>query len=193
MAIPMRKVGPAVKSLTEFSSVLDKAFELAATHPELLPGFGPEKGNPVTLSPRIPLAADMATKMVANATNAAENWLKGVMAPRKSAVGEAKAANAKYKTRMTESIADDRWVKGINAIDENQMYAIIQAGGSGVFSSGIQRRQAKIQAKLEKMRPLMLALAGTLDAMPTATDQQREAKMIAARRGMIEVGKRLRG
>jgi len=190
--MPKRKTGPPVKGLAAFSATLDKAFELAEKHPELLPGHGPEEGNPITLAPRIPEAGDMADKMVANASSAGNRWLENTLRPRKDPIAGMKKAKDKYKTRMQESLTEDRWAKGVDQIDEAEMYAIISSGGAGAFTSGIERRKGKITRRLEKMRPLLLALANTLDAMQTNTDQQREQKMVAARRGMIEIGKKMR-
>jgi len=192
MVIAKRKVGPVVKGLAEFSKVLDKALDVAVKNPEALPGHGESVGNPITLAPRIPEAATMADKMVQNAQANAQRWLDNVLKPRKDPITGAKNANAKYKARVTEALQEDRWLKGINSIDENEMYETVRALGATHFSTGIAARKGKITKKLEKMRPLVLALTNTLDAMDTATDQQREAKMIAARRGMIEVGKKLR-
>lgn len=192
MAIPKRKTLPTVKGIAAAMAVLEKALEVAEKNPEALPGYGEEIGNPITLAPRIPEAADMATKMVANATAAGSRWLENTMKPRKDPIEGMKKAKDKYKNRMQESLTDDRWAKGVNAIDENEMYATIQARGAGAFTSGIEARKGKIQKKLEKMRPLQLALTATLDAMPTGTDAQREQKMLVARRGMIEIGKKLR-
>ena len=192
MVMPKRKTGPAVKGLAAFSETLAKAFKLAEEHPEMLPGHGPEQGNPITLAPRIPEASEMADKMVANATAAGNRWLENTLRPRKDPIAGMKKAKDKYKTRMQESLTEDRWAKGVENIDENEMYEIIQSAGAGAFTSGIERRKGKITRRLEKMRPLLLALSNTLDAMPTNTDQQREQKMVAARRGMIEIGKKMR-
>jgi hypothetical protein len=144
------------------------------------------------LAPRIPEAATMVDKLIGNASNAGERWLANTLRPKKEPLAEAKKANQKYKTALQASIAEDSWLKGINATDEASMYATIQALGSGAFTQGIAARRGKISAKFEKMRPLMVALAGTLDAMPTDTDAQREAKMIAAKRGMQALGKQLK-
>lgn len=192
MAIPKRKTLPTVKGVSAAMAVLDKALEVAEKNPEALPGFGEEMGNPITLAPRIPEAAEMADKMVANASNAGQRWLDNTLRPRKDPIAGMKKAGGKYKKRVEEALADDRWMKGVNQIDENEMYETIRQVGAGAFTNGINARKGKITRKLEKMRPLMVALTATLDAMPTDTDQQREQKMIVARRGMIEIGKKMK-
>jgi hypothetical protein len=184
---------PVITSLDAFEKGLAAALEVAVTKPESLPGYGASQGNPVNLAPRIPEADAMAAKLVANATNAAENWLAGVQSPRKDPIAAMKASGQKYKNRMAEVLSGDLWMKGVNQIDETEMYNTIKALGSGVFSTGITARKGKITGVFAKLRPLFLALTSQLDGMPTDTDAQREAKMIAARRGMIAIGKKLKG
>lgn len=78
-------------------------------------------------------------------------------------------------------------------VDVDAMYNTIENVGGGGYTGGIEARKAKIIGKIEKLRPQVLALAETIDKMPQDTDAQREARMIAARRGMIQVGAKLRG
>jgi len=185
--VPLPPVTP-INSMTEFATALGKGFALALSNPEAVPGMHQSQGNPVPLAPRIPEASVMVDKLVGNATNAGERWLANVQRPKKEPLKEALKANTKYKNAMQASIAGDHWAKGIQATDEAQMYATIAALGSGAFTQGIVARKGKIQAKFDKMRPLMVTLANQLDAMPTDTDAQREAKMIAAKRGMQALG-----
>jgi len=186
-------VHPVVQSLADFERTLSVALEVAEKNPTALPGYGPSEGNPVSLSPRIPEADVMATKLVDNATNAGERWLANVQAPRKDPIAAMKASVTKYKNRIAESLAQGLWERGVGNINEAEMYNTIKALGAGVFTTGLAARKGKITAVFGKLRPLFVALAGTLDAMPTDTDAQREAKLIAARRGMIAVGKKMKG
>jgi len=186
-------VHPVVSSLDQFSTALATALEMAEKNPTALPGYGPSEGNPVNLSPRIPEAADMAAKLVGNATNAGERWLANVQSPRKDPIAAMKASATKYKNRMAEALSQGLWERGVANINEAEMYATIKALGAGVFTTGLAARTGKITAVFAKLRPMLVALAGTLDAMPTDTDAQREAKLLAARRGMIAIGKKMKG
>jgi len=182
-----------IADLAEFEAGLSAAFAAAVADPENAPGAKSRAGNPVNLAPRIPEASTMSAKLVGNAQANAANWLANVLAPRKSPVAEMKKSSAKYKTRMQESLAAGDWDRGVANIDEGEMYATINALGSAVFTQGLAAREPKITRVFGKMRPLLLALTAQLDAMPTDTDGQREAKMIAAKRGMQALGKQLRG
>lgn len=183
----------AVDSLSAFEGGLDKALDVAVNDPDSLEGMHERQGNPVTLGPRIPEAADMAKDMVQKAAAAGEKWLEKVMHPKKDPITAAKAAKGKYKNAVETALREDRYGKGLDNINEDEMYETIQAGGSAPFTSGVQRRQKKVERVMGELRPLQVALCAELDKMPIDTPEQREAKMIAAKRGMEKIGQKRRG
>jgi hypothetical protein len=180
---------PAVNTLADFHRKLDAALVIAATNPESLPGFGTSEGNPVTLAARIPTAAEMTARMVTNSQASGEHWLARTMQPRKEPLKEAAKANAKFKASVQKAVAEDRFLKGIQNADEAAMYETIKAGGSGAFTQGIAKRQGKITKAYDTLRPKLLAHVGVLDAMPTDTEQQRDAKVLANVQGMRKLRK----
>lgn len=182
-----------LECLAAFEKTLNKALDVAATDPDSLEGMHEREGNPITLGPRIPESDEMAEKMVTNAAAAGERWLANVTRPKKDPISAAKAAKGKWKQKMQEAIANDSFAKGLDLVDEDEMYETIRAGGSAPFSSGINRRAAKVKRVMGELRPHFVALAETLDKMPIDTPEQREAKMIAAKRGMEAIGKKRRG
>lgn len=193
MPKPKPKPPAAVDSLSAFEGGLDKALETAVNDPDSIEGMHAREGNPVTLGPRIPEAADMAKDMVTKAAAAGEKWLARVQHPKKDPITAAKAAAGKWKNKMQEAIANGSFEKGLDLIDEDEMYATIKAGGAAPFTSGVNRRAAKVERVMGELRPMMIALAEELDKMPIDTPEQREAKMIAAKRGMEAIGKKRRG
>lgn len=182
-----------VVTLDNLSSELGKAFDQAERDPDSLEGATETMGNPITLGPRVPEADAMAEKLVTNAEAAAERWLANVQKPKRNPVEAAKAANTKYKNKLQEALREDRYLKGLDKVDVDEMMQVIVARGSAAYSSGIRARAAKVTRVFAELRPLVVALTAKLDAMPTDTSEQREAKMIAAKRGMEEIGKRRRG
>jgi len=195
MAVPKRKQ-PAgrIESLGEFEASLDRALDQAETNPESLAGYAPTTdGNPINLGPRVPEADQWAEKMVTNAANAGSRWLAGVKAPRKNPIEAAKAAQNKWANKVREAIEQGRFAAGLDNVDLDEMYAIIEAGGETPYTSGVRRREGKVRRVVSELRNQVLALAQELDKMPTDTAEQREAKMIAAKRGMEAIGRRRRG
>jgi len=149
--------------------------------------------NPVTVGARVKSADAWADKMVANAVAAGPAWRQGVLNPRKNPIEAAIAANGKRKARLAEAERDESWLHAMQRVDVDEMYRTIEEIGESAYTQGIAARKGKIRAKIEKLQPLVEGLAKTIDNMPQDTDQQREARMLAARRGMIQIGKRLKG
>jgi len=149
--------------------------------------------NPVTPGPRVKSAEAWAKKMVTNAVAAGPAWRAGVLSPRKNPIEAAIAANGKRKERLAEAEREERWLHSMQRVDVDEMYRTIEEIGEAAYTQGIAARKGKIVNKISKLQPLVEALAKTIDAMPQDTSQQREARMIAAKRGMEEIGKKLRG
>lgn len=193
MAKPKPNPPAAVDSLSDFEKSLAGKLDQAVKDPNSLEGMHEREGNPVTLGPRIPEAADMAADMVAKAAASGDKWLQKTLHPKKDPITAAKAAKGKWKNKMEEAIRDDKFAKGLDMIDEDEMYKTIADGGTSPFTSGVQRRAAKVERVMGELRPLQVALCEELDKMPIDTEEQREAKMIAAKRGMQAIGKKRRG
>jgi hypothetical protein len=149
--------------------------------------------NPVTVAPRVKSAQDWASKQIANTKAGSSNWLKGVLSPKRNPIEAAIAANAKRKQKLAEAETQERWLKSMKTVDVNQMYATIEKGGASAFETGISKREGKITAAIVQLQPMVQALAESLDKMPQDTPEQREAKMIAAKRGMEQIGRARRG
>ena len=152
-----------------------------------------EGGNPITLGPRVVDPTAWAEDQVAAAKAKGQKWLDRSKRPKKVPSEAALAAKDKYKNRLQESLDGDYWSKAMALVDEDLRMQIIEAVGATGFSTGVEKHKPKVVAKVKKLQPLVLALAQELDAMPTATDSDREAKMLAARRGMIAIGKAMKG
>lgn len=150
-------------------------------------------GNPVTLGPLVPSVDDWVDDMTNGAIAKADKWLKRTLAPSVDPKAATLKAAGKFKTNMQTALNEGRFEKGVAAYDESARTAVIQEGGTAAFTSGVQRKKAKAKAKIAKLQPKVAALKSTLSGMPQDTDAQREAKMIAAKRGMQQIGKDMRG
>ncbi len=149
--------------------------------------------NPVTPGSRVKDATTWADKQIARATAAGGDWLRGVLSPRRHPIEAAIAADGKRKQRLAEAEREGRWLASMRRVDVDEMYHTIEANGQQAYEAGIAAREGKIRTKIARLQPLVEGLAKTIDAMPQDTDQQREARMLAAKRGMQEIGRKLRG
>lgn len=179
--------------LGDFHALLEANMARAVEDPDYLISLTQERvGNPITLGPRVVSAEDWATDMATAAKNKAAKWLKNSIKPKKDPKERARKASKKYDNNMRAALDEKRWDAGIDAYDEGVRQVTIEAVGEGGYRAGIDAKSAKIKHKIGKLQPLVAALADTLDKMPVDTPEQRAAKMVAARDGMLAVKKKMR-
>jgi hypothetical protein len=177
-------------ALDKFNSLVNEM----QSNPEVAAKLGPTTvGNPYNLGARVLTADKWKDKMIKRATAAGEDWLNGVLNPSRNPREAAIKANAKRKDKLAKAEADEKWLKAMNAVDEEATIDTIKKVGSSGFVAGIQAREAKITKKIEKLQPLIASVAATIDAMPDATEANREARMLTNLKLMREVGKKMAG
>ena len=138
-------------------------------------------------------AAAWAEKMIRKVGQSATDWENGVKNPSTSPVAAMRKAKGRFKDEMTKAIAEGRWDKAIDKLTDDQIIAGALAAGGGRFVQGITSREAKVRAAIAALQPKVAALKQRLDAMPVDNDQQREAKMLEAKRAMQAIGRELAG
>lgn len=181
-------------TLEHFQKDFAKLLAVQEKKPELF-GFLNEQvvGNPVTLGSRVIAPQDWAKKQIDRSAAAGDTWAANVQKPRKDPVAAAIAADAKRKDKLAAAEKADKWKKKMAKVDVDAMYATIRALGGGVYTTGVQARQAKITGVVNDLQPRVAALAAAIDGMPEDTDANREKRMLAARRGMITIGQQRAG
>jgi len=159
----------------------DPAGYIEANHP-------PAVGNPITLGDLVLDPDTWAKRQVSHATNAASDWLARSLKPRKVPSKAALDANDKRIDKLQKSLTDKKWEGAMAKVDEDLRLKTIEKRGASAFSSGVSDREEKITNVVKDLQPRVMALKKTLDSMPEKTDAEREAKMIAAKRGMQAIG-----
>lgn len=181
-------------TLDNFDARLDASLDRVANDPEYAKELTSEKqGNPITLGPPVIDPDEWAAKQVRNAANAASDWLKNVKRPRRDPIKAAIAAGPKRAEKVRESLEQKKWEKAMAKVDEDIMMEVIDAVGAEGFRRGVESRKAKVAARAKELQPMVSALKKEIEAMPDVTDADREARLLAARRGMIAIGKKRRG
>ena len=173
-----------------FSKEMDK---IIADQPPRKSPRGELSGNPVSIGERVIEADRWAKKQVERASAAADDWLEGVTRPKKNPIDAAIKAADKYKDRLQEAIKTGKWEKAMEKVDIDEMYRIIEAVGASGYRAGVEARKEKIERVVKELQPMVRAIAETIDKMPQATDADREKRLLAARKLMIELGKKRRG
>jgi hypothetical protein len=191
------KSAPTVPTVDELLVSLKQTSQRIDTDPEFAKSLlDPHpSGNPMNIGPRLPKPEDWAANQIQGATNNADKWLKNTTLPRKNFKEEALKASTvgRYKDSMQKVISEGRWEGGMSNVNETETIATIQAGGSAAYSSGVSKRKAKITRVVNEMYNDRLAIVSQLDSMPTTTDAEREAKMIANKRLNQALGQKRRG
>jgi len=181
-------------TLENLEARLNATIDRMAADPEYAADLtGPHKGNPITLGEAVIPAEEWADKQVKRAAAAASDWEKNVQRPRRDPLKAAIAAGPKRAEKVRQALDEKKWEKAMGKVDEDLMYETIRKRGAQAFRSGIEDRKAKVVARAKELQPLVTALKKEIEAMPDVTDADREARLLAARRGMIALGKKRRG
>ena len=149
--------------------------------------------NPVTVGGRVLDAEEWAKRQLEGSAAAGDRWMYGVLHPKRNPVKAAIEANQKRKDRLAQAEKEEKWLHSMQRVNMDEMYATAEAVGPTGYTAGVEARTGKIKGRVAELQPMVEALAKRLDEMPQDTDAQREAKMIAAKRGMQEIGRKRRG
>ncbi len=147
----------------------------------------------MAIRPAYPDAGTLSRRWKEGVQQAGDKWVEGIQNPRADAKQEAIKANATYKASMAKSIAEDRFLRGVQASDPNEAIATAVAVGASGYTAGALARSAKHERVMNKVAPLMAAAVSAVRAMPAVTDADREARAVAMIRNGREVGRKLRG
>jgi len=153
----------------------------------------PDPVTGVTIQNPGPDPTRMLDKYSRKTSAAGQDWADGVRSPKASFKSAAIAAKGKWASRTQEAIQQDKFAKGMAQVDEQEAIATATQDGGSAYVAGIQKRLPKVQRAFTRLAPMLGTVSQTIRAMPQDTDAQREQRLLAARRQMIEVGKRCRG
>jgi len=153
----------------------------------------PNPEDPIELGPRVISAGDIAKLIVERGRAARERWKERLKRPRKHPIKEGIKAFPKYKSRMEESLRLESQKKALQRVTDEDYLAAVDATSPDDYARGLERKKLKITRRFEVLQPLYEMLAKILDTFPIETEDQRERKMIAARKGMILIGQVRKG
>lgn len=148
-------------------------------------------GNPVTKKVKDPTR--WAAQQIKNAKDAADDWLDGVKNPSRNPIEAALAANDKRLDRLKASIDAKKWEKNLAKVSPTDIIDVATKLGSGVYSSGVEARTAKINKRVGEIQPLVQSVSDAIQALPDKTDADREKRLTTARKLMIAVGAKRAG
>jgi len=140
-----------------------------------------------------PDPARMTERLLRKVQGASQDYVTGMQNPRRDPKAAALRAAGKFADKIQAAIRDKRYEAGIRNYDQAEAVQIATSDGGSAYAQGVAKRAAKIARVHQRLAPLLGGVSSAIQAMPQDTDGQREARLIAARRAMINVGKQLKG
>ena len=140
-----------------------------------------------------PDPARTAEKLIRRAQSAGADYVAGMQAPKRDPVQAAVRAKGKYADRVQEAIRNNSYERGVRNQNYAEAVQIATSDGGSAYTAGVAKRAAKIQRVHADLMPRLGAVSQAIQAMPQDTEGQREARLLAARRAMIAVGKSRKG
>lgn len=113
-----------------------------------------------------------------------QNYLTGVKNPRKNPITAGIAAQPKYEAKMRDPATLKRRVEGLQKTNMDEWVQMAETRGADNLVTGVVSRRYKIERAVGKLQPMLKDHLSKIDALPDVTSADREAKMIANKRGL---------
>ncbi len=113
-----------------------------------------------------------------------QNYLAGIQRPKKDPIAAGIAAEDKWANMVNQAIQNKTRAKKLANVTAQEWESYAETIGANRLVDGVVRRQAKVTAFTTAFQPQLQNLLGTIDAMPTATQSDRNQKMIATIDGL---------
>ncbi len=131
--------------------------------------------------------AKIAAKLISRATAAGQDWVDGVSGQTENPAQKAVAAVGKWKAQLTAAMAAGTWEKRLARVTLQDIVSAATKAGAGAYTAGITNRTDKINAAFARLIPKIQAVRDQVNAMPSDTPAQRDAKMLANAAGLRKI------
>jgi hypothetical protein len=132
----------------------------------------------------IPDAQTVAQKWAARAGAAGPEYLRGAQQTDKDPTQLAIANQSRLVANFNARVQDGTWASRLRAVGKNGWIAAIESKGVSNYQTGVSNAQDKVAAAFGPLLAHEANLQRTVLAMPSSTDADREARMLAWVRGM---------
>jgi len=127
---------------------------------------------------RTPTGSQMFDRAKKGLENSGDAWQIGALNPTKHPLTAAAASGPKWKAGVEAAAQNDRFVKGIKAVSEEDMVDAIRRTPSSAVLEGFVKREAKTRKRLDKLAGITAANAAVIDGMPNTTGLERRARLL---------------
>jgi len=149
----------------------------------------PPKPNPATVQRLLPPTEWVEKQLSTLSAVGRENYLRGCRFPRKDPIkeGASDAAQKKYEAKMKDPKILKLRQQKLKKRTIEDWISMVEELGADKLVDGVVKRRHKIERFVGNWHRLLTEHLKTIDDMPTTTREQREAKMIANKRGLEEL------
>ena len=162
---------------------------MAVTLPSPPPGMPPRATPKRILSPD-----EWRQRQINNLKAVGEaNYRQGIASPKKDPIEAGIAAEDKYANAMRKVIEERRRAEALKFTNIDEWYAYASNLGAPRLVEGVSKREKEVADFLAGWVPLLQEHLQKIDAMPQATDQDREQRMLANLRGLKALKGKWRG
>ena len=130
-----------------------------------------------------------ADKQLARVRVSLPEYKAGVEAPARNPIEEAIKKNAKRIANLQKSLREKTWEKTMAKLSLEDWKKPTLELGAERFIRGVEAKEGKIRAFIDRFQPLLSTHVSAVEAMPDVSDAEREARMLANLRGL----KKLKG
>ena len=138
--------------------------------------------------------ADWIERQIHNLESVGEtNYRVGIASPKKDPIKAGIAAEDRYANEMRKVIAEKRRQKALGFVTVDEWFNYASIIGAPRLVPGVTQRRKEVEKFVNGWHPILLAHVKELDALPTATLEQRIDKMVKNVRGLVANKMKWRG
>ena len=127
----------------------------------------------------VPGADERVANAITGAKASGAKWKSRAKNPTRNPIEAMIAGNDAWEAGVQKAVAEKSFAAGAASIDENEMVAAIDATPDGALGAGMERRKAKMLRKTKALVEEQGPDVAEVRAMPSATDSDRQARMLA--------------
>jgi hypothetical protein len=132
----------------------------------------------------LPTAQAVAEKWATRAGAASQDYVAGVQGTDKDPTALAIANQQRLKTNFNAAVDSGLWAQRLRDVGASGWKAAVAAKGGNNYSTGVNAAKDKVQQAFSALLAYEGSGLSTILAMPSATDADREARMLAWTRYM---------
>lgn len=112
------------------------------------------------------------------------NYLTGIASPKADPIARGIATEDKYAAEVRKAIEAKSRKAALEKTDMAEWYRYAKDLGADKLVDGVVKREAKVGNFVSAFQPMLTSHLAKVDALPEATDSEREARMLENLRGL---------